>query len=113
MLDPNSAAIQIFLLGRFEIIHRENHLKADDWSRRKAAMLMQRLAVERRIVKDQAIDFLWPDASFNGGANNLYRTIYALRQTIETALGAGSSESIFSFNDGILSLNKEIAVLGF
>ncbi|WP_420627784.1 AAA family ATPase [Candidatus Leptofilum sp.] len=110
MLDSNTSPIQIYLLGQFEIVQGGTHLKADDWSRRKAAMLMQRLAIERRIIKDQAIDFLWPDATMNGGANNLYRTIYALRQTIEKAFGSGTAESIFSFNDGILSLDQGVVV---
>jgi DNA-binding SARP family transcriptional activator len=74
---------QYFLLGRFEVTRDAQILRAKDWSRRKTALLLQRLALEGRLVKDQAIDFLWPEATLEAGANNLYRTLHALRQTLD------------------------------
>ncbi|HSJ53777.1 MAG TPA: AAA family ATPase, partial [Anaerolineae bacterium] len=98
------------MLGRFEVACEEHILCADGWTRRKAAALLQRLALERRLVKDQAIDFLWPDASLAGGANNLYRTLYALRQALDTALGAGTANAMLSFEGGVLSLEPAVWV---
>jgi len=102
--------IRIFLLGRFEVARGERTLQAADWSRRKAAALLQRLALERRLLKDQAIDFLWPDATLAAGANNLYRTLHALRQTLDSALGPGSAEITFAFEDGVLTLHQSVWV---
>jgi DNA-binding SARP family transcriptional activator len=101
---------QIMLLGGFNIVWGDKRLLAEDWTRRKAAAIVQRLALEKRIVKDQAIDFLWPDASLSSGSNNLYRTLYALRQTLDTAFGEDDSEKIFSFSDGVLVLNRDVQV---
>ena len=71
----------IFLLGRFEVTRGDRVLHASTWTRRKAAALLQRLAVERRLLKEQAIEFLWPEHDPTTGANNLYRTLHqGLRQ---------------------------------
>lgn len=102
--------IRIFLLGRFEVARGERIIQASRWSRRKAAALLQRLALERRLVKDQAIDFLWPEASLDSGANNLYRTLHALRQTLDAALGPGAAHEIITFDSGILSLGTAVWV---
>lgn len=102
--------IKIFLLGRFEVSNQERVLRATDWPRRKAAALLQRLALERRLVKDLAVDFLWPDASLASGANNLYRTLHALRQTLDTTLGPNTAETTLTFRDGILSLHDSVWV---
>lgn len=100
----HESPIRIFTLGRFEVRRGDWVLPNDDWSRRKAAALLQRLAVERRLHKEQAIEFLWPNSDPDAGANNLYRTIYALRQTLDSSLGDGTAEATFTFQQGILSL---------
>ena len=102
--------VQIYLLGRFEIVRGDRKLRAAGWTRRKAAALLQRLALERRLLKDQTIDFLWPEADLNSGANNLYRTLYALRQTLNEALGPETAEAIFSFADGVIALDDSVWV---
>ncbi len=99
-----ASPIRIFLLGRFEVAHADRSVPAAAWTRRKAAALLQRLALERRLLKDQAIEFLWPEADPTAGANNLYRTLHALRQTLDTALGPGTAEATLTFADGVLSL---------
>ncbi len=103
-------SVHICLLGRFEVAREERLLRAAAWSRRKAAHLLQRMALERRLVKDQAIDFLWPEADLATGANNLYRTLHALRQTLDTVLGPGSANETITFEDGVLSLNESVWV---
>jgi DNA-binding SARP family transcriptional activator len=109
-MDDSLVVVRIYLLGRFEISRAEHVLRNSDWSRRKAAALLQRIALERRLVKDQAIDFLWPEASLADGANNLYRTLHALRQTLNMTLGPGTAEATFTFTDGVLSLNESVWV---
>ena len=48
----SSPSVQIYLLGRFEVARNQRILKAEDWSRRKAMLLLQLLALERRLIKD-------------------------------------------------------------
>ena len=56
-------SVHIYLLGRFEVVRDQRILKVDAWSRRKAALLLQLLALERRAVKDQVIEILWPESA--------------------------------------------------
>ena len=63
----SSPSVHIYLLGRFEIVRDQRILKADAWSRRKAALLLQLLALERRAVKDQVIETLWPESAAEFG----------------------------------------------
>ncbi len=53
---------------------------------------------------------LWRDQDSVSAANNLYRTIHALRQTLDNALGAGSANAIFAFEDGVFILDHSIWV---
>jgi len=96
------------LLGRFEIVREGRKLRADEWSRRKAAALIKYLAIQKRLVKDQAIDLFWPDSDLDSGSNNLYRTLHELRQTLSESLGDDTAEQLFRFEDGILSLNESV-----
>lgn len=70
---------------------------------------MQLLALERRLLKDQAIEALWPETDPVAGANNLYRTLYSLRQTLDTQLGAGASAETVGFDDAIAGLRTLLA----
>ena len=109
-MDIPSSSIHIFLLGRFEVARGERILQASAWTRRKAAALLQRLALERRLLKEQAIEFLWPEVDPNSGANSLYRTLHTLRQTLDTALGPGTSEATMAFQDGVFTLMEAVWV---
>src|SRR3990172_7438467 len=104
------STFHIYLLGRFEITRDGGQLGADEWPRRKAAGLVKYLAIQKRLVKDQAIDLFWPDSSVESGANNLYRTLHELRQTLNKSLGSDAAELIFEFEDGILSLHDSVWV---
>lgn len=85
-------------------------LQAADWSRRKAEALLQRLALEKRLLRDEALEFLWPEADPTAAANNLYRTLYSLRQTLDEALGEETAEATFSYSDGVLQLASDVWV---
>ncbi len=102
--------MQVYLLGRFEIAQGDKLLRAADWPRRKAAALFQRLAFTRRLLKDEAIDFLWPASDSTSGANNLYRALHTLRQTLNSAFGLDAAEAAFTFEDGVLALSDSVWV---
>lgn len=105
-----SEPVRIRLLGTFEASRGGRILRAEGWKRRKAAALLQRLALERRLVKDQAIEFLWPETEAAAGANNLYRVLHALRRELDEALGEGAAEATLAFEDGVLSLHPPVWV---
>ena len=109
-MNSAKSSVYLCLLGRFEIVREGQKLRADEWPRCKAAALIKYLAIQKRLVKDQAIDLFWPDSDFDSGANNLYRTLHDLRQTLNKSLGDGTSDLLFKFEDGVLSLNESVWV---
>lgn len=109
-MPPKDSSIRIHVLGRFEISREGRSLRAAEWRRRKAASLLKYLVLHKRLVKDQAIDLFWSDNDLESGANNLYRTLHELRQTLNKSLGQGTDESVFRFEDGVLSLHDSVWV---
>ena len=110
MVAARTESTRLFMLGRFEIRRGGRTLDNAGWSRRKAASLLQRLAVAGQLHKEQAIEFLWPESNPDAGANNLYRTLYALRKTLDEKLGDGAAEGTLTFQKGILSLDDGVWV---
>ena len=110
MKPSNDLSVSIHLLGRFEIIREGRQLRADEWTRRKAAALLKYLAIHKRLIKDQAIDLFWSESDLETGANNLYRTLHELRKTLNKSLGQGTDQAVFQFEDGVLSLNDSVWV---
>ncbi|HET7088827.1 MAG TPA: AAA family ATPase [Anaerolineae bacterium] len=104
--------VRICLLGRIEVARGDRVLRANDWSRRKAQTLLARLAIEpsRRLLKDQALDLLWPDQTVAAASNNLYRTLHSLRQTLDTHLGPGSANSMITYEDGVFTLGDSVQI---
>ena len=68
------------------------------------------MAFERRVLKDQVMEFLWPEAVLSAAANNLYKTLHVIRRTFETAFGSQSADAIFRFEGGILTLLPDVWV---
>jgi DNA-binding SARP family transcriptional activator/tetratricopeptide (TPR) repeat protein len=102
--------VKIYLFGSFEMQRGDRKLRAADWPRKKAAALMKRLALEKRLLKEQAIEFLWPGSNPASAHNNLYKTIYVLRKTLDKWLGAGTAAVIVGFEDGVLTLEPGVWV---
>lgn len=107
MPETGGASIRIALLGRFAVCRGERTLPGSQWTRRKTAALLQRLALEKRLLRDEALEFLWPESEPRAAANNFYRTLYRVRQKLDEALGAGAAGATFSFKDGVLRLAED------
>lgn len=110
MVSDQEPPVKIYLLGTFEVERGDRILRANDWPRKKAAALLKRLAYQRRLVKDQAIDFLWPESDLTSGMNNLYRVLYSLRQTLDSLAPHGTTGDIFDYQDGVLNLGESVWV---
>jgi len=63
-------SVEISLLGRFQVRVSEMRLGSDDIAGRKAPALLKLLALNRdhQLVRDQAMELLWPDLDSNGAA---------------------------------------------
>src|SRR5216683_1324917 len=79
------AAIEVFTLGAFRVVVQGRVLDGRAWRRRQARQLFKGLLSrpQRRMLKDQAIELLWPEGDPDAGAANLRPTLTALRHALE------------------------------
>src|SRR5581483_11698209 len=84
-------SVEISLFGRFQVRVSETRLGSDDIPGRKAPALLKLLALNRdhQLVREQAMELLWPDLASANAAAQLYKAIHQLRK----AFGAGEQES--------------------
>lgn len=79
---PRHVVIDLF--GGFDV-HLDDQVVAEDaWVRRRPMELVQLLALSPRhlVVRDQAIDALWPHLDLDAGAANLRKTAHRARQVL-------------------------------
>ncbi len=99
-------SLEVFLLGRFAVRVAGKDVDLEATPGRKARMLLKLLALQRnhQIIRDQAIDLLWPDLDLESGASQLYKAIYHLRQVF-------SGYQTASDTDGWIDLTGELVRL--
>jgi DNA-binding SARP family transcriptional activator len=88
-------SVEISLLGRFQVRVSEKRLGSGDIPGRKAPALLKLLALnrDRQLVRDQAMELLWPDLDGTNGAAQLYKALHQLRKAFavgEAALDASN-----------------------
>ena len=86
----STRSLEISLLGRFQIRVATMRLGGDDIPGRKAPALLKLLALSRdhQLVRDQAMQLLWPDLDGTSAAAQMYKAIHQLRK----AFGVGEQE---------------------
>src|SRR2546423_8660738 len=96
---PSSLEIQ--LLGPFRVAVDGRVVEERHWSRRKPALLVKLLALHphRQLHREQVMEMLWPDLDAEAAANNLHKSIHAVRRALEPNLKAGS-DSHFILSHG-------------
>src|SRR5262249_20491903 len=79
---------------------------------RRARNLLKLLALRPgyQIHKDQAIDLLWPDLDATAARDNLYRTLYNLRHTLEPELIRAADSRFITLSEEVLRLGPAGAV---
>ena len=85
--------LKIYTLGRFAVSRDEELIADSAWKRRKAKDLFKLLltASNYQLLKDQALEWLWPNQDPIRAANNLNYTLFVLRRILQPDLNKGSS----------------------
>src|SRR4051794_4923455 len=96
--------LQIRLFGAFAVQVGDEVVREGAWRLRKGKSLVKLLALspERRVHRERAAEFLWPDRSPDAAANNFHQALYVARRALESA-GADAS--------GVLPLQDDMLVL--
>jgi DNA-binding SARP family transcriptional activator len=78
-------SLHISLLGRFQVRVGATLLGSDGIPGRKAPALLKLLALERehQLLRDRAVDLLWPDLDAASGAAQLYKALHQLRRAFD------------------------------
>ena len=76
--------VQVELLGGFAVRVRGRAVSAGDWPSRRAAELVQLLALapDHRLTRDRVVDALWPHLGPGAGAANLRKAAHHARQVL-------------------------------
>lgn len=77
-------SVSIKLLGEFRVVVGGREVAADAWPGRRAAQLVQLLALEpeHRLLRNQVIERLWPHLDAEAGAANLRKAAHHARQAL-------------------------------
>jgi predicted ATPase/DNA-binding SARP family transcriptional activator len=96
--------VQIRLFGAFEVRVGAEVVPEGAWRLRKGKSLVKLLALspERRVHRERATEFLWPDRVPEAAANNFHQALYVARRALE---GAGAEAS------DVLPLRDEMLML--
>jgi predicted ATPase/DNA-binding SARP family transcriptional activator len=91
------------MLGAFVVTVRGHRLAETSWHRRKARQLFKCLLThpDRRLLKDEAVELLWPDSDPAAGATNLRSATHALRKVLGIADARSPSELVTVDRDSI------------
>jgi len=75
--------VEIFLLGRFQVLVAGTRLGDEDVPGRKAAALLKLLALapDHQLARDMAVELLWPELGA-GGTAQLYKALHQLRKVL-------------------------------
>ncbi|HEX6516550.1 MAG TPA: alpha/beta fold hydrolase [Nocardioidaceae bacterium] len=78
-------AVEVQLLGPFEVVSDGRVVDAAAWSRRDAAALVKLLALSRdhRLHREQVMDRLWPDLGVTEASPRLHKAAYYARKAME------------------------------
>src|SRR5256714_12979709 len=96
--------VQIRLFGAFAVSVGDTSVPEGAWRLRKGKSLVKLLALspERRVHRERATEFLWPDRASEAAANNFHQALYVARRALEAA-GAEAS-NVLPLRDDMLML---------
>ena len=79
-------------------------------SKRRARSLLGVLAahVDTRLLRDRAIDLLWPDADGDSAVNSLNQTVFQLRRYLDPSYRAGESPEYIESTSDHVGLSREL-----
>src|SRR5438067_7548976 len=85
---PDAAGLRLQLLGGFRVWVEGREVPEAAWPRRTAMIVVKLLALAPRHQRhrEQLVEQLWPEADPDTAAQNLHRTLYMARRTLEPDL---------------------------
>jgi PAS domain S-box-containing protein len=103
--------LRIYLLGPVQVRRPDDSMVGGQlWQRTKVRALLALLALHGHpIHRDQLVESLWPDHSYEGGLRNLNTTVYNLRRSLEPDLKTVADSQHILYEGGQYTLSAETA----
>lgn len=98
--------LHIELFGGFQVSVQKNPVPDSSWRLRKARNVVKLLSLSsgHRLHREQLLELLWPDLEADAAINNLHKTIYVARRTLEPSPTGGGS--FLHFQDDVLEMTS-------
>ncbi len=95
-------ALQLNVLGRFELRRDDEPIADRDWKTQKNKQLLKILLTEagRAVSKDRLVEWLWPDLLPEAAARNLRVAVSQLRRLLEPDLAKPAASRVVVTTDG-------------
>ncbi|MBV9577293.1 MAG: tetratricopeptide repeat protein [Chloroflexi bacterium] len=105
-----SPRIHVHTLGTFALTVGEVVLPNSIWRRRKAIQLFKWLLTQpgRRLLKDQAVDWLWPDSQAPAAFTNLRTAAHAIRRALRWPGDRGAPDLIWFDAETMYALGQSV-----
>jgi DNA-binding SARP family transcriptional activator/tetratricopeptide (TPR) repeat protein len=99
--DPPS--VQVFALGGFRVVVNGRVVEDHAWRRKTARQLFKALLSRpnRRMMRDEVIDLLWPESDPEAASTNLRSTIHAMRRALDPAEPVTGLSMVFGDRDSV------------
>ncbi len=103
---PPRQKLQIFTLGRFGLVAREDGLSIEKWERKQAVTLLKFLVVHlgRPVHRETLIELFWPEIDEDRAWKRLKVTMHFLRKQLRVA---GIDENIVETADKTYALRRD------
>jgi DNA-binding SARP family transcriptional activator/DNA-binding CsgD family transcriptional regulator len=103
-----SPVLRISMLGGFRIAIGQEEIPVETWRRRKAAALIKLLALapDRRLHREELVEWLWPELTPAAGVNNLHRTLHVARRILEPDRPPAAPPSFLALQGDLLILAR-------
>ena len=100
--------LEIFLLGRFQVVVDGIPVAEQRWSRKKAKVVLKLLALapQHTLHREQLGSLLWPDMDEAAAQNNFHKVVHAARRALEPEFAKGASRFLWT-QDALVSLANE------
>ncbi|MGB3634473.1 MAG: BTAD domain-containing putative transcriptional regulator, partial [Rubrobacteraceae bacterium] len=105
--EAETSALHIRMLGGFRVSAGSHDIEHQAWRLRKSASLVKLLALQpqNRMHRERVMDLLWPGSNAKNAANNLHRTLYEARKTLEPS---NPSTGHLQLRDEYIALSPEV-----
>lgn len=107
-----AGTLRVSMLGGFRVAFGEHEIPETGWRLGKAKSLVKLLALapDRRLHREQVIDYLWYDLGIEAGANNFHQALHVARRTLATLLPGAAPTEILRLRQQILSFDPPCSV---